>query len=296
MEELITIPRKERLTNAQRLIDEAPYYSRCSTNKTAANIKPRKIAMRYPYMGVNRNDMVSWLVFDIDHAHLAIPNPYVWQDANLPPPNLIVRNRRSNKAHLYYAIPPVCVSDKARAKPIQYMKAIYKAMATRLESDGQYSGPMAKTPFHPWWLKELADTSHSRHCTLFDHLRYFAYSIANKERDQGTYEPFKNRVHHYASAKNHFVEQGFDANLPESSIKTRVKSVARWTWDHYTGRSDCNRYVMQLSPTFPLSEKQSLAEATHQQRSKKTLQRIFIAIRQLLESKADISFSETAYW
>lgn len=323
MEKLITITKKERLTNSQRLIDEAPYYSRCSTNKTAANMKPREFAMRYPYMGVNRNDMVSWLVFDIDHDHLAIPNPYIWQDANLPPPNLIVRNRCNNKAHLYYAITPVCVSDKARAKPMQYMKAIYKAMATRLESDEQYSGPMAKTPFHPWWIttelhdqeyslgeladyveleqtppwgqKELADTSHSRHCTLFEHLRYFAYSIVNKERDQGSYKSFKSRVHHYASAKNHFVEQGFDANLPESSIKATVKSVSRWTWDHYTGRSDCNRYVMLLSPTLPLSEKQSLAaKRTHQQRSEKTLQRIFVAVRRMLESKVDISFSAIA--
>ena len=286
-------------------------------------MKPREFAMRYPYMGVNRNDMVSWLVFDIDHDHLAIPNPYIWQDANLPPPNLIVRNRCNNKAHLYYAITPVCVSDKARAKPIQYMKAIYKAMATRLESDEQYSGPMAKTPFHPWWIttelhdqeyslgeladyveleqappwgqKALADTSHSRHCTLFEHIRYFAYSIVNKERDQGSYKSFKSRVHHYASAKNHFVEQGFDANLPESSIKATVKSVSRWTWDHYTGRSDCNRYVMQLSPTLPLSEKQSLAaKRTHQQRSEKTLQRIFVAVRRMLESKVDISFSAIA--
>ncbi len=92
------------------------------------------------YMQVNRKDMLSWLVFDIDHDDQAIPNPYIWQDEGLPAPNLIVRNRHSNKAHLYYAIVPVCTSDNARSKPIQYLKAVYQAMALRLKADLAYSG------------------------------------------------------------------------------------------------------------------------------------------------------------
>jgi hypothetical protein len=72
-------------------------------------------------MQVNRKDMQAWMVFDIDHDHRSVPNPYIWQDEGLPPPNLIVRNRTSNKAHLFYAIVPVCTSDQARSKPIQYL-------------------------------------------------------------------------------------------------------------------------------------------------------------------------------
>ncbi|ENO98743.1 replication protein A [Thauera phenylacetica B4P] len=62
--------------------------------------------------------MVSWLIFDVDHS-----NALIWEDAGLPAPNLIVRNRKSGHSHLYYAIPPVCTTESARSKPIQYMKA-----------------------------------------------------------------------------------------------------------------------------------------------------------------------------
>ncbi len=115
-----------------RLIEEAPYFSRCSDNKTAMLVRPRDYAVKWPYMQVNRKEMKAWMVFDIDHEHRALPNPYIWQDEGLPPPNLIVRDRTSNKAHLFYAIVPVCTSDNANAKPIAYYQAIYRALALRL--------------------------------------------------------------------------------------------------------------------------------------------------------------------
>lgn len=80
---------------------EAPYLPRCSDDKTATRIRPREYAIRYPYMQVNRPGMVSWLIFDLDHS-----NALIWEDAGLPAPNLIVRNRKSGHSHLYYAIPP----------------------------------------------------------------------------------------------------------------------------------------------------------------------------------------------
>ncbi len=53
-----------------------------------------------PDMQVNRPGFVSWLIFDLDHTKAMI-----WEDAGLPAPNLIVRNRKSGHSHLYYAIP-----------------------------------------------------------------------------------------------------------------------------------------------------------------------------------------------
>lgn len=59
----------------RRLLDTAPHLARCSDNKTASHIRPRDYAIRWSYMQINRPDMVSWLIFDLDHA-----NPNIWDD------------------------------------------------------------------------------------------------------------------------------------------------------------------------------------------------------------------------
>lgn len=298
-------------TALNRLFDEAPYLPRCSDNKTAAKVRPREYAIRYPYMQVNRPGMVSWLVFDLDHS-----NSLVWDDEGLPTPNIVVRNRKNGHAHLFYAIPPVCTSESARSKPIAYMKAVYEAMAARLGADPSYSGPVAKTPGHPWWytweihnavydLGELADyvdlavkplwstgpklddVWHSRHCMLFEELRYYAYSIVNREREQGDYHSFCRLLDAYAHNHNNFRNRGFDMNLSISQVKATVKSVSRWTWDRYTGNTRCNRGVMRLDPSMPLQEKQkAAAKRTHESRHKATESRIRAAAR-ILANKGE---------
>ena len=236
-------------TALNRVLLEAPYLPRCSDDKTATRIRPREYAIRYPYMQVNRPGMVSWLIFDLDHS-----NALIWEDAGLPAPNLIVRNRKSGHSHLYYAIPPVCTTESARSKPIAYMKAIYEAFAARLDADTDFhSGPVAKTPGHPWWLTweihshiyelgELADyvelavsspwgkgpqldeVSHSRHCILFEHLRYYAYSIVNREREKVSFSPFTRLLEAYAHNRHSFQKLGFSGDLPLSSLGSSQKT------------------------------------------------------------------------
>jgi len=295
-------------TALNRVWEEAPYLPRCSDNKTAALVRPREYAIRYPYMQVNRANFVSWLIFDLDHAKAMI-----WEDVGLPAPNLIVRNRVSGASHLLYAITPVCTSAKARNKPIAYMKAIYAAFALRLDADLNFhSGPVAKTPSHPWWLTHelhshvyelgfLADhvdlepsspwaqkpkldtVGHSRHCALFEELRYYAYSIVAKERENGSFERFNRVLDAYAFNKNIFVTKGFEANLPLSSLKATVKSVSRWTWDRYTGTGSCHRGVMQLNKELPLIERQRLAAAHARSARQKTNEmKVRVACRHLV--------------
>lgn len=290
-----------------RVLNEAPFYPRVSDNKTATLTRPRHLAVRFPYMQINRRDMVSWLIFDLDHA-----NPSIWEDAGLPAPNLIVQNRNSKGAHLYYAIKPVCTSIEARAKPIDYMKAIYSAMATKLKADVDFhSGPVAKTPGHPWWattelhgheyeLGQLADyvdlplispwaknpnidlVSHSRHCIMFEWLRHYAYSIVKHEKEQGTFEGFTRMLEAFAHNKNSFYGLGFCQNLSQSSLKATVKSVARWTWERYSGSGRCHRGVMRLDPALPLEERKRLsALRTHELRRKATEAKIRATVRHL---------------
>ncbi|WP_122342916.1 primase C-terminal domain-containing protein, partial [Pseudomonas amygdali] len=183
--------------------------------------------------------------------------------------------------------------------------------AARLDADVDYhGGPVAKTPGHPWWettefhshvyeLGELASAveltvkpwatgpkldqvSHSRHCILFEQLRYFAYSIVNRERELGSFESFMRSLDAYAYNHNSFLKQGFSENLPLSSIRATVKSVGRWTWDRYTGDRRCHRGAMQLDGSLSLTERQSLAaKRTNELRQKATESKIRAACRQL---------------
>lgn len=299
-------------TALNRVLEEAPYLSRCSDDKTATRIRPREYAIRYPYMQVNRPGFVSWMIFDLDHTKAMI-----WEDSGLPAPNLIVRNRANGHSHLYYAITPVCTTENARSKPIAYMKAVYAAFAARLEADTDFhSGPVAKTPGHPWWLTheihahvyelgELSDyvdlavsgpwgkgaqfdeVSHSRHCILFEHLRHYAYFIVNRERESGSFVSFTRLLDAYAHNRNSFHKLGFSENLAYSSLRATVKSVARWTWDRYTGCGRCHRGVMQLDQGLPLVERQRLAAArTHDVRHKTTEGKVRAACR-MLQQKGD---------
>ena len=297
----------EPLSPLSRIMEEAPYLPRCSRDKTATLVRPVEYAIRYPYMQINRAGMVSWLIFDLDHN-----NPLAWEEVGLPCPNIVVTNRKNGHSHVYYAINPVCTTESARSKPIQYMKAIYSAMSSRMNADPSYSGPVAKTPGHPWWktwelhnniyeLGELADyvdlpelspwskgpdldsVSHSRHCMLFEETRFYAYSIVSREREQGSYKSFHRAVEAYAHNRNNYNLRGFSSNLSLSQVRATVKSIARWTWDKYRGTSSCNKGVMRLSQKIDLSlkDKQRLsARRTHKNRTQSTESKIRAALHQ----------------
>ena len=175
---------------------------------------------------------------------------------------------------------------------------------------------MAKTPGHPWWLThelhshvyelgkladyvdlavirpwgggaQLEEVSHSRHCILFERLRYYGYSIVHRERKHGSFSTFTRLLEAYAHNGNSFQKLGFLENLAQSSIKATVKSVARWTWDRYTGCGRCHRGVMQLDKDLPLVERQRLGAArTHDVRHKATESKVRAACL-LLQKKGE---------
>lgn len=288
-----------------RVASEGPTYARCSDNKTAALVKPFATAVRYPYIQVNRKNMVSWLIFDLDHE-----NSWLWEDAGLPPPNLIVRNPSSGTSHLFYAIVPVSTSENSRSKPIQYMRALYSAMAERLRADPSYCGPVAKTPGHPWWqttelhnreysLAELHDfvelgnshrfprkprteSAHSRHCILFDSVRFFAYGIVREEKERGGFPSFLRKLENFADAHNHFRRLGFSSDLSVAQVRATVKSVARWTWDRYTGNAKARGSMVFANTELTLCDRQSQsANRTHRLKVEKSVNSIVVALQTL---------------
>jgi hypothetical protein len=275
-----------------RLYCSMPHSVRCSMQNNATRKAGRAQAFAFPYMQVNHRNLKNWLVFDLDHD-----NPFIWEDVGLPPPNIAViskgnypdngftKDKPKRTSHLYYAIPGVATSSNARQHPIDYMKAVYKAMAILLDADPSYAGPVAKTPNHPRWttieyhndqyeLGELAEyvelnpvscwsnaptlesNPNSRNCTLFDITRFYAYSQVAKARKKMRLPQFEQILFSYALAQNRFAENGlFKENLTSEEVRAIVKSVARFTWERYRGGGKL-RGVMQLDDSLPLKERQ----------------------------------------
>lgn len=309
-----------------RVVSEAPYISRCSDNKTACLTRPRSLSTRFPYMQVNRRDMRSWLVFDIDYH----PQDFPWEVAHLPAPNLVVSNRETGHCHLFYAIVPVAMGDTARTEPIAFMDVVYRGMAVALKADTAYRGPVAKTPGHPWWrtqelhdevftLGELAeyvelpkrrpfparslsaledaDPGDSRHWALFRALCPRAYGSVNWYRENASYKAFLDHIDAQAGMLNRGGWKDINEKGPlrERQVASTARSVARWTWTHYRGSGRCHRGVMALDSSIPLKVRQGLAaRRTHNKRRETTVQRIQGACRNLMAEGKALTFVAVA--
>ncbi len=285
-----------------RVYSHLPYIPSCGWDKTASLKQPKSVALNKPYIEINPPTHLYWLVFDLDHSDC-----FIWED-KLPTPNLIVKSRDSGRSHVCYAIEPVCTTDNGLQHPKDYAKAVWHGLAIALEADELYTGRITKNPFCDDWhvialhnyeysLGELADSvtlptkgtesstellsKDSRHWAMFDHLRFWAYPRVRSFRQSNTYEVWYDTLLRLARNCNSFTDNP-KGPLKASCIKAAVKSVARWTWNKYTG-SAIHRGIMALAHSdIPLESKQRLAaRRTHQVRRESTEKKIRAAINNL---------------
>ncbi len=270
----------------------------------------KKHAVQFRYIQNNPPTIKHWLTFDIDHE-----KPYVWEDAQLPVPNMVVRNPDNLKCHISYALESVCTSDAARPKPMAYVAAIQYAYTMALQADVGYAGLITKNPLHPEWhvipnhayiysLGELADSVDlssqpkywtrkraandeqiglGRNCALFHRLRYWAYDHVNDWRAGSTCDQWMQTVLQRAESMNTFTPA-----LPYSEIKSTAKSVGKWVWTKYTGigsgvkRGAMAEVLAASQIPLDLKTKQRLsARKTNERRKKDTEERIITAIGNL---------------
>lgn len=305
----------------ERFYDALPAKPYCGDMKPAYLIRSKRHALRWNYIQASPPGLTAWLTFDIDHA-----NCWIWEDAGLPAPNLIVRDRTTNTSHISYAIVPVCTSSKGRSHPQRYLNAIRKAFAGRLNADPEYTGRITKNPFSPYWdtavlhsaeysLGELADSvdleaqspaplsivadeSHcpGRNSVLFQRLRFWAYQHVTSYRDTGTYQEWLTRVQLQAEQLNDFRDTDYALRgaLGEKEVDATSRSVASWTWDHY--QAPQARGVMQLQDAdITLASKQRLAaRRTHQVRREATATAVREAIDTLTAAGSRVSKAAVA--
>ncbi|OED44664.1 hypothetical protein ACH42_06910 [Endozoicomonas sp. (ex Bugula neritina AB1)] len=301
----------EQQDAVDRFYELAPNKPYCTDEKASGLlIRSKSYAFARSYIQHNTVAMCHWLTFDQDHDNLM-----QWEEANLPQPNLIVRNLNNRKAHVSYAIESVCTSDAASPKPMAYAQAVQEAYCEKLNADLGYTGFITKNPLHEDWhlwelhrkvytLGELADYVElkrrywtrkraanyehygiGRNCALFHRLRFWAYDWVAYHRDEQdtTYMEWMQVVLVKAEGFNEFPQP-----LPYSEIKSTAKSVGKWVWEKYFPKFKRKKRGAMVD-TFAnsdlpldLSIRQRLsARRTNQVRKESTENRIINAIGQL---------------
>jgi hypothetical protein len=195
------------------------------------------------------------MAHDIDR-----PDAYfAHDDANLPPPNVIMINRGNGHAHSAYLMAtPIACHCFARTAPLRFFAAVERGVARRLEADRFYSGLIAKNPMHEHWMVEwrrevpysLAELEGNlferdmrpdptpeitfgagRNVTVFDQLRTVAYrEVRGYKRDGCSLDAWLDRCVTIAVGLN----RQFPRVMRLSECRSIGKSVAKWTWKHCT--------------------------------------------------------------
>ena len=236
----------------QESLPNKPYATDSLQSGLKICYKQKAIAKRY--LQHNPQSKIHWLVVDCDRpGALEVAN----MQATCPAPNFEVVNPANGHSHLFYGlVAPVVRTNAGRAKPLEYLASVEYALREMLGGDPGYSGLISKNPLHPTWnlierqqslwsLGELAEylslpaklpakalqIGLGRNCSLFESARRWAYKSVLAYKLAGTQETFTTAVLEACQGLNKFPEP-----LPAAEVKATAKSIARWTWKHYTGR------------------------------------------------------------
>ena len=211
-------------------------------------------AVSFPHIQPNGPVNLRWMLFDVDHrdAWLRI------EASRLPPPTYIAVNKENRHAHAGYLLEaPVCVTEKAHEKPVNFLHDIERGFRARMGGDPAFSGCLTKNPCHGQWdtdwnakrpyrLDELNDsldktdkakataslehTIIGRNYTVFNAIRKVAYAqVLKYKKDGKSQEEFMAFLLGLAQEVN----RSFPVKLGYMELKGIAKSVAKWAWNKY---------------------------------------------------------------
>lgn len=214
--------------------------------------KTKKEAINYQYIQYNNDAFVSALVFDVDEPLATLK----WDFVNMPRPNIIMKNKANGHAHLYYALEqPVCKTNLAKIKPLNYLSIIETGLRKRLNADRGYTGLMTKNPLNEKWqtiwgnnkaysldfLREFVDDNKEintqdygigRNVYLFNSLRKVGYKEVLFFKDTMNYVHYEKTMYLKAVVFNC---ENFPNNLlSDNELKSIVRSICRWTWRNFS--------------------------------------------------------------
>ena len=217
-------------------------------------IRSRKKALEFRHLQLNGPNTYAWITFDVDRddAYRAA------DDAGLKAPNVISVNPRNGHGHLSYLLAtPVHRYVASRRKPLEFYAGVERGYRRRLCADRGYSGLIVKNPLHldwrtewqalkPYTLEDLdceldfkdkapeliieREIGAGRNVTVFDNLRRLAYQKVRAFKPTGNFAGFHRSVLDLAMGLN---MQFYDP-LREGEVRAIAKSVAKWTWRHFS--------------------------------------------------------------
>ena len=251
----------QHYANLKQFYDVLPARPYCSLAKDGkALILDKAKAVNLPYIQPNHPLFANSLVFDVDEkaGRCAFT---AWQDYNLPPPNLIIKNPFKNSCHyVYFLSRGVALTDR-NDKARRYLSAIYARMCELLEADTNYSGQRMKNPLSrkhdifvsgatPYTLAQLADKLDldeipskpkkaqetpkagyiGRNCAIFDYLRHIGYQNANNMS-------FDSLMYYLLLLGEQYNNDRFNHNpLPANELGHICNSIARFCKSARFGR------------------------------------------------------------
>ena len=237
--------------------ERLPHRPYCTDDLSAGlAIRPLQVALERRYIQYNPPSMINWLVYDIDRPYPGFESE--WRQ--VAPPNIVVVNPLNQHSHYLYGIAAgVSTTSASREKPRRLLSAIDEGYCYALDADRGFARLVCKNPLSSAWkvqllredlydLSELAEyvdldaaaerirktpkqhrSGLGRNCSLFDSLRAWSYRWV-KDYQQLGFDQWHEAVSMRAQKLNIF-----STPLPASEIRATARSVAKWTWEHYTG-------------------------------------------------------------
>ena len=227
-----------------------PYHT--NSFATGLHIAKAKDAIKSRYIQANGSTHKYWIVLDLDYPNATM----FWDEINAPAPNIIATNKENGHCHYFYALEiPIRTAPDGKVAPLRYAAAIELALLKKLKADYGYSGLICKNPLNPHWLvstwedrcytldwladyldlsasngsKNMPDYGLGRNCNLFEYTRKWAYKAIRQGWPE--YDRWLDACVTRAIGYN---AKSFKESLPANEITHVAKSIAKWTYKHFS--------------------------------------------------------------
>ena len=231
-------------------LPEKPYYT--DSFSLGLQIAKAQRAIKSRYIQANGPTHKYWIVLDLDYPNATM----FWDEVNAPAPNIIATNRDNGHCHYFYSLEmPIRTAPDGKVAPLRYAAAIEKALLEKLKADYGYSGLICKNPHHPHWLvstweehsytldwladyldlsasnghRNMPDYGLGRNCNLFEYTRKWAYKAIRQGWPE--YERWLEACITRAIGYN---AKSFKDPLQENEVIHTAKSIAKWTYKHFS--------------------------------------------------------------